>query len=238
MVTATGEDTMTTRAGTGGATKKDKIAAELRRRILTGQLPRGERLRQDQLARELSTSITPVREAMRVLEAEGLLVSESHKGVRVAGLDLERTKGTYIVRRLVESYAMRRAALRFSRLDLAQARALIEQMQQALDAADPARYQELNERFHFHFYERCGVPSLCDEIRATWQSFPWDLSLESLDRSAASQAEHTAIVDAMAVGDPDLVAQATEQHIAHGFAALIERATGTRRPDPFPLEAD
>ena len=228
---------MTTEIDASHMTKRDKIAAELRRRILAGQVARGERLRQDQLARDLSTSITPVREALRVLEAEGLLVSESHKGARVVGLDLEQTKGTYIVRRLVESYAMRRATLRISPLDLAHARNLVEQMENALDEADPARYRELNERFHFHFYERCGVPSLCDQIKAMWQSFPWDLSLDSLERGAASQVEHVAIVDAVASGDVDLVAQTTEKHIENGFASLIERATASNPPDPFPIEA-
>ena len=104
------------------ATKRDQIVDELRRRILSGDLARGERMPQDELARQFGASITPVREALRLLEAEGLVLSEPHRGVRVCGVDVDEVTATYIVRRLTESYAMRRATLRVSRRDLAQAR--------------------------------------------------------------------------------------------------------------------
>ena len=81
-------------------TKRDQIVDELRRRILSGELARGERMPQDELARQFGASITPVREAMRQLEAEGLLVSEPHRGVRVAGVDVDEVTATYVVRRL------------------------------------------------------------------------------------------------------------------------------------------
>lgn len=68
---------------------RDRIVGDLRRRIMSGEFPRGSRMPQDELARHFDASITPVREALRLLEAEGLLVSEPHRGVRVAGVDLK-----------------------------------------------------------------------------------------------------------------------------------------------------
>lgn len=82
--------------------------------IAEGELARGSRIRQDVIAARFKTSITPVREALRLLEAEGMLVSEPHRGVRVADADYERVKTVYLLRRLVEPYAMRRAARRLS----------------------------------------------------------------------------------------------------------------------------
>jgi DNA-binding GntR family transcriptional regulator len=108
--------------GTISNTKRDQIFEELRRMILSGELPRGARLPQDDLARRFGASITPVREALRLLEADGIVVAEPHRGVRVAGVDLEQVKATYVLRRLSESYAMRRAMLRVSRRDMATAR--------------------------------------------------------------------------------------------------------------------
>lgn len=223
---------------TNVATKTERIVADLRRRILSTELARGTRLRQDDLARELSTSITPVREALRILEAEGLLVSEPHKGMQVAGLDLERTKAIYVVRRLTEGYAMRRAAIRASALDLQRVREIDARMRQALDAGDAAAFRDLNRAFHFHFYERTGMPALHQEIAGMWQAFPWDLSLDSADRSAVSLTEHAAILAAVENGDLDNVAAATEQHIANGFLSLVLRATGQAVADPFELARD
>src|SRR5690554_4237286 len=81
-------------------TKLDQIVDSLRRMILSGEVERGARLRQDALAEQFSSSITPVREALRVLESEGLVVAEPHRGVRVAAVDPTRVETIYILRRL------------------------------------------------------------------------------------------------------------------------------------------
>jgi len=219
-------------------TKRDRILENLRRRILSNEFPRGARLRQDDLAQQLSSSITPVREALRILEAEGLVVSEPHKGVRVAGIDLQKTKATYIIRRLVESYAMCRATMRMSQLDIKQAWSFVDEMQKALDEGDPESVRRTNKEFHFHFYDRCGLPALSNQIANMWRSFPWDLSLDSLERGAHSQREHVAIVKAVETGDLNEVARTTEAHIERGLMSILRKAAGVDGPDPFRLEVD
>lgn len=211
-------------------TKRDQIVGLLRRRILSGELARGARMPQDDLAREFGASITPVREALRQLEAEGLVVAEPHRGVRVAGVDLEQVTASYVVRRLTESYAMRRATLRLSPRDLTRARELL--------AAPPATERDRNEHFHFLLYERCGMPALVERIAAMWQAFPWDLLLDSPERAEASHAEHLEILDALEAGDPDRAAAATEQHVRSGFAAILVHLTGRSGPDPFDPDVD
>ncbi len=224
--------------GSPSDTKRNQIFDEIRRLILVGELERGARLRQDELARRFHASITPVREALRLLEADGLVVSEPHRGVRVAGVDLEQVKATYILRRLSESYAMRRATLRVSRHDIATARNLLARMQQAQVAADPVAIREANKQFHFFFYDRCGVPALSQQIEAMWQAFPWDLLLNSPERAAASHEEHRMILEAVQDGDPERVAEATEAHIRRGYSAITEHLSGKEGVDPFDLEAD
>lgn len=220
----------------GLPTKCDQIVDELRRRILAGVVPRGTRMPQDDLAREFGASITPVREALRLLEAEGLLIAEPHRGVRVAGVDIEQVTATYIVRRLTETYAMRRATLRLSRHDLTRARRLLES--DTDNASEPAAARDRNREFHFLLYERCGMPGLVDRIAAMWQAFPWDLMLDSGDRSLASHQEHLEILSALEAGDPDVVAAATERHLRNGFAAIRLQMTGREGPDPFEFDAD
>ena len=228
--------------------KRDQIVDELRRRILAGTLPRGARLPQDELARDFGASITPVREALRLLEAEGLVVAEPHRGVRVAGVDLAQVTATYVVRRLIESYAMRRATLRLSRRDLARARELLERA--PVDpAVDPGAARDRNRAFHFLLYDRCGMPELVERIAAMWQAFPWDLMLDSVidpapthqigeARAAASHREHLDLLAALETGDPDAVAAATERHLSNGFAAIRRQLTGGEGPDPFGLDVD
>jgi len=210
------------------STKRDRIVDELRRDILGGGLARGTPLRQDELARRFGASITPVREALSLLSAEGLVVAEHHRGVRVAGVDVDRVTATYVVRRLTEAHAVRRATPRVSRHDLARARAVLDR-----PADDPAAARERNREFHFLLYDRCGVPALPERIAALWQAFPWDLTLHDDDRAAASAAEHRAILDAVTEGDADRAAAATEEHVAGGFASLLRALGGARAGDPF-----
>ena len=215
--------------------KRAWIVDGLRRRILSGELPRGSRLRQDELALQFGASITPVREALSQLEAEGLVISERNRSVCVAGVDAERLIATYAVRRLIETYAMKRATLRVSRRDLTRAREILEGHR--ADAGAEA-IRDLNRAFHFHLYERCGMPALIERIAATWQSFPWDLTLHSEERLEASHREHLHILEQLETGDPDRVATATERHLQNGFSSVLKHLTGREAPDVFDINHD
>lgn len=219
------------------ATKRDAIVDQLRRLILSGDLDRGARLPQDELAARFRSSITPVREALRALEAEGLVVSEPHRGTRVAAVDFERVKATYLVRRLTESYAIRRATTRLSPRDLWQVEQRMRDVDRAVAAKDAAGARQANQEFHFFLYDRCGIPALAQHIRTLWAAFPWDLVLSSPKRSRESSKEHRAILDALRAGDPDAAATAAGLHIAHGFAAIAQRLN-LDVADPFDPDVD
>jgi DNA-binding GntR family transcriptional regulator len=219
------------------ATKRDSIVDQLRRLILSGELERGERLPQDELASRFNSSITPVREALRALEAEGLAVSVPHRGTRVAALDFERVKANYLVRRLVEAYALRRAVTRISARDLRLVRAIVEEIETSTAAGNSELARDANRRFHFFFYDRCGIPALSAQIAQLWATFPWDLALSSPERSTQSSAEHRELLAAVETGDADLAAACVEMHIAHGFAAITRRL-GQPDLDPFDVDVD
>jgi DNA-binding GntR family transcriptional regulator len=224
--------------GPAPRTKKDRIVEELRTLVATGEIARGSRVQQDDLARQFKTSITPVREAMRQLEAEGMLVSEPHRGVRVAFTDLEEVKGVYVARRLLESHAAQRAALRVSRRDLRQASESTDAMERARRDGDSPAVLEANRRFHFLFYERCGIPSLHELISAMWLAFPWDV-LQVVDgRVGDSVEEHRRIVAAMESGDLEAVGREVEEHIMNGYLALARHLSDDDSPDVFDVDSD
>ncbi|NJQ00194.1 GntR family transcriptional regulator [Streptomyces zingiberis] len=214
-------------------TKRDQIVEDLRRLILSGEIRRGERLRQDALAERFRTSITPVREAFSILESDGLVVSEPHRGVRVAAVDLARVETVYVLRRLAEPYAMRRATVRVSALDIRTAETLVDSIERAGAVPDAEEVRRLNREFHFLFYERCGIPGLADHIASLWTSFPWDVLLGSPERLRASEREHREILRAVRSGDPDAVAASVETHLREGFLAVTARLGGDGTTDPF-----
>ncbi len=203
-------------------TKKDAVVGEIRRRVEEGELHRGDWIRQDVLADEMRTSITPVREALRELEAEGLLVGHPHRGVQVATIDLEQVKGVYMCRRLVEPYAMQRAAYAVSRRDVDGARQLNRAIAEASAAGDGLRASELNRELHFVFYDKSGPDSFVAFISDLWASFPWDMLRLLEDRASDSIAEHDVLIDAVQDNDADAIRLATEHHIMNGFGELAE----------------
>lgn len=220
------------------STKRDVIVLGLRRKILSRELDRGERLRQDQVADWFNASITPVREALRILEAEGLVTSEAHRGVRVAGVDVDRLKSLFVTRKLTETFAIARATTRISRHELRQAERLLEALDEASAEGDSLGRNTRNEEFHFFFYDRCGMPALRDDIAARWRAFPWDLTLDSPERLDQVHAEHQSIVDAVRDVDPDAAARHLGDHITNGFLRLAESTTGQAVSDPFDFDAD
>jgi DNA-binding GntR family transcriptional regulator len=217
-------------------TKRDRIVEELRSLIESGEIPRGGRIRQSELAVRFDTSTTPVREALRQLEADGLLVSSPHRGVRVASVDVEDVKGVYVARRLLEPYAMQRAVTRVSRRDLVRAAELNQRI------AEPRKggvgVEDANREFHFLFYDRCGLPGLRNEIDTLWLGFPWDILKVIGERRQASIREHEQLLRCFAEEDLDGVKVAVEDHLRKSYLALAAHLGEPSAEDPFELDVD
>lgn len=214
-------------------TKTEMIVARLREEITSGGIARGERLQQDQLAARFQTSITPVREAIKRLEAEGLLVTAPHRHVRVSTADLEQVKGVYVSRRLLEPYAATRASMRVSRQDLLRAEQLLERM------AEPDEdLNTVNREFHFLFYDKCGLPALTTLLQTLWRSYPWDILSVLEGRRERVVAEHRTIAAAIAAADEARIERAVGDNLRLSYLAIVEHLTGTPGQDPFEVGVD
>ena len=218
-------------------TKRDKIVAELRRKIRDGELSRGSRIQQDVLAEMFNTSITPVREALVLLEAEGLLVGEPNRGVSVADANFESVKAVYVQRMLQEPYAMQRAARRISPIELEKAEQLLERMENHSED-EVVSVPELNRQFHFLFYDACGNNSLSEQIELLWQKWPWDLLMVIKHRPGESRQEHREMLEAVRAGDLEGVSHATKAHLRQSFLSLGEHLTGKPIKDIYDLDVD
>jgi DNA-binding GntR family transcriptional regulator len=193
----------------GYVSKTDLVAALIRELVITGELAAGEQLRQRDLAQRFGVSQTPVREAMRRLESEGLLVCDTHRGFTVAAPDLSPTVENFQIRAALESLGASLAARKIDAAGLARLRDLNGQMR-ALRDDDPA-YAELNREFHFAIYEYARSPLLLSLMRLLWASLHGG---PRVTRSHAESArQHDEILQALAEGDAQGASARTYQHI-------------------------
>jgi DNA-binding GntR family transcriptional regulator len=189
--------------------KTDLVAALVRELVITGELAAGEQLRQRDLAQRFGVSQTPVREAMRRLESEGLLVCDTHRGFTVVVPDEGRLEENFRIRAALESLGASLAARRIDASGLARLRGLNDQIR-ALADDDPA-YAELNREFHFTVYEYAHSPLLLSLMRLLWASLHGGPRV--IRTHAESARQHDQILAALAEGDADVASARTYQHI-------------------------
>ena len=196
-------------AAPGYVSKTDMVAALIRELIITGELPAGEQLRQRDLAQRFHVSQTPVREAMRRLESEGLVVGDTHRGFTVVEPDDGPVEENFQIRAALESLGASLAARKIDEQGLAGLQALNDRMR-AMEDDDP-RYAALNREFHFAVYSCAGSPLLLTLMRLLWASLQGGPRV--LRSHAESARQHDAILDALRAGDAAAASTRTYQHI-------------------------
>ncbi|PJJ65351.1 GntR family transcriptional regulator [Compostimonas suwonensis] len=181
--------------------KSRAIYEALRSEILTGNREPGQRLVLRQIAQEYGASDIPVREALRMLEQDGLVEITPYQGARVTTLSPEQVSEAYFVRGHLEALATELAATRLTGDDFARLDQLVEAM--AEGEPDPIDYAELNRQFHTYIVEHCGNQVLQDAIVSIWQTqsaFQIVFRLDP-DRRQDSNHEHREIMRALRDGD-------------------------------------
>jgi len=208
--------------------KTDLAAALLRELILTGELAPGQPLRQRTLAERLGVSPTPIREALRRLEAEGLVTTDVHRGAAVAKPDFSVAEENARVRGALEALAAELAADKISEAELDDLRALNRAMAESL--GDRHHYATLNRQFHFDICRAAHSPLLLSLLRLLWQSMPeGPIVSRPLDRSVNQHAE---LLDALAAHDGKRAAKLVHEHIEGSPHLATERAAQTNEARP------
>jgi DNA-binding GntR family transcriptional regulator len=190
------------------ASKSDIVCAMLRELIISGELEAGEPLRQRDLAARFGVSQTPVREALRRLESEGLVTNDPHRGATVTG-NADAVEDNSQIRAVLEPLGARLAARSVTEAQLQRLRDLNEQML-ALPEGDD-RYGTLNREFHFAIYEAAASPVLLSMMRLLWQAMPVGPRVTRPHRESAEQ--HEQLIEALAARDEERAAEVTASHI-------------------------
>ncbi len=199
-------------------TTVDRAYAELKRRIVGGDYAQGTHLKEEALAEDLGVSRTPVREALRRLSAEGLVVFVQNQGVRVASWGTDDVVQTYEIRALLESKAAELAATELSLGDLARLRELDQEMRRqwrlsGKDAID--RIAELNGEFHRTIVAAAGNDKL-ERTLAGLVEMP--LVLRTFNRYAdedvqRSMNHHSELIAAFGKRDGEWAAAVMKSHV-------------------------
>lgn len=207
---------------TAHVTKQQAVYRTLRESILRCELRPGARLVIDDLARQFQVSIIPVREAIRQLQAEGLVISVAHVGGAVAPISHDSVVEVFTVLEGLELVATRAAAERLTAADLAALTDLVATMDRALEAGSPGLWAELNTRFHLAVAGVAGMPMLQEMLQRAFDRWErvrrYYFSDVLIHRTRIAQTEHHALLRLMEARDLAHLERTIRQH-NHGALA-------------------
>ncbi|MFD0260841.1 MULTISPECIES: GntR family transcriptional regulator [Kitasatospora] len=204
--------------------KADLAYESLRSAIAQGNLRPGERINMEELARSFGVSKIPIREAVKRLESDGLLVSRVHAGVTVAGIDVREMRGVFLAREVIEALIAGLAVQRVDDRQLAELHGIQQQMRDLLEQGDTAEMAELNSRFHRVLAEAAGyriLRDLTEQLLLTIRRYRITAPLGERNwRSVVD--EHDTIMAALHRRDPQAAAAAARAHIGSQAAHEVE----------------
>jgi DNA-binding GntR family transcriptional regulator len=204
---------------------RDQVLVELRRRIVDAQYLPGERLTEDRLAEDFGVSRNPVREALRVIEAEGFVEMQPRRGAVVSSPSATSMRDMFAVRALLEPMAARLAADRARPEDLRGLRQLLEDARDATERGDLVRVAELNSALHSRVFELSGNRWLVQFSIAMYRHVHWVFRLGAEARAAHSWEEHVRLVEALEAHDADAAERAAVEHVQAAESAAIDQAS-------------
>jgi DNA-binding GntR family transcriptional regulator len=198
----------------GHRTLAEKAFDTLHSAIIRGELRPGARLPIEELAELLEMSPMPIREAVRRLDAAGLVENVPHRGARVTELSIKDLAEVYEARLALEVLAIRRAAERFTSEHERNARRCLEVLNAHADD-NSTRTSAAHEDFHFALYQAADSAWLLRLIRPAWEtSERYCLEVPECRQHPARTPEHDEIVAACAANEPERAAGALRDHLA------------------------
>ncbi|MCP4768746.1 MAG: GntR family transcriptional regulator [Gammaproteobacteria bacterium] len=211
----TGDDTLPQ------ASRADQVQQQVLKSIRSGHYRPGDRIRETEVAKALGVSRTPVREALRRLESDGLLSFESWRGVVVSRLDRQQVSELYAMREVLEGAAARMAARHIDDAGIELLRLLLEKAQESPD--DPARLAKLNHELHQTIYSAAHNRYLLQTLGQLENALALlrGTTYGVAGRADTAAAEHQAIVEAICGRDAEAAELAARKHIGAAQRARL-----------------
>lgn len=210
--------------------KSQAIYLALRERILSNDIEPGRRLVLREIGNQYRASDIPVREALRMLERDGLVETTPYAGARVTTLTVQEVEETYFIRSHLESIATGLAAERITDDELDELDALMTKMSAAVDAQDGPEFSDLNREFHRTIVASCGNDMLRELTMDIWQRHSGFQRVfrKMPERLATSQREHRGIMAALRGHDREKAARLAllhKQSVRDDVSTLVDQDT-------------
>ncbi len=203
---------------------RDVVFGNLRERIITGELQPGQRLMEIQLSNEMGVSRTPVREAIRKLHAEGLVIMNARKGAIVAPINAQDLQELLEIRKALETLACRLATRRATKEDIEKLKEINGRMADAVECGDVIDITERDVEFHELITKTAGnshLTEMLDHIKEHIFRFRFEFIRELTDRNVLVE-EHEKILAAISDGRPVDAADEVDNHIEHQEKYILQ----------------
>jgi DNA-binding GntR family transcriptional regulator len=200
------------------SSKRDQVVHLLRDAILGGELVPGERLVESRIARQLKISQAPVREALALLERQGLVVKVHNRGTFVSRVHARELRELFTLRAVLDAFSARLAAANVTSLDVDKLRGLLTRMKTAEDANDLVSLTEAHLQLHEAIYQMSGHQLLSEIFAQIHPRMALALTFaENLFSSEGHETDcHIPLIDAIAARDPER-AEAVARELALGW---------------------
>ena len=207
-----------------GYSLRGKVFKKLREDILNGRYKENDELKETVIGEELGVSRTPVREAFRQLELEGLIRIVPNKGAYVTGISAADVADIYEIRSLLEGLCARWATKKISKEKLDEMEEIILLSEFNLEKGNFDQLTELDNRFHMLLYEACESKMLIHLLKDFHQYVQKERqkTLSDEQRSRDAIAEHKSIMEAIRDGDAHLAEKLADKHICNAYKNMIK----------------
>lgn len=212
----------------------DLAAERLRRDIVAGDLAAGERVNLEGASAKLKMSPIPIREALRILAAEGLVVPLRHRGYTVSHVTVADLEETYRLRLLLEPVAVQLAVPRIKRETIQQLARDLDRLEVAFERSQWAAHRRYHSAFHFGIYSRCDSPKLLRFIELLWLTSERYQRISTRLKGELDQRanEHRLILRACERGEASRAGELMRHHLTRAFSTiraslLTEPSAGT-----------
>lgn len=210
----------------------DTVYERVRNAILHGEIEPGSLMSQVQMARDLGVSRTPLREALRLLQHEGLVEGEPNRRVRVAALSVDDVEELYALRIVNEAIAVRVSVPEMTEDDLSRLRELLAEMDRLAELRDPDRWEIPHREFHrrLRAYAGARASRLLEDLSDHSERYR-RVYLGGDPRAwSTGPREHTAIVDACAAHDPVAAAEQLARHLSRTALTVLMQIAPEHEP--------
>lgn len=206
-----------------------RVFKKIREDILSRRYQENDELKEATIGEELGVSRTPVREAFRQLELEGLIRIVPNKGAYVTGISSADVADIYEIRSLLEGLCARWATEKITKEKIEEMEETILLSEFHLSKGHYEQLMELDNRFHMQLYEACGSKMLIHLLKDFHQYVQRERqqSLSDKERSAQAVAEHKSIMEAIRDGNVGLAEKLADTHICNAYKNIEKFSTGT-----------